>query len=116
MAKRGAPFKNTNAARAPKFRAAIHAILSQLDDEAGVPDGTTHREIMRGYVLEAKEDSETRRDYIDRYYGKPKQELDVTAEITDRRVEELTDEELLAIVTAGRERDPDEAEGASGTH
>jgi len=111
----GAPKGNTNAAsrRHQNFRSAVNAMLSTMDDEAGVPDGTTHREILRGYIIEAKTDRETRKDYLDRFYGKPAQSIDVNATLNDRRVEDLSDDELVAIVIASRDGTADEAPGAA---
>lgn len=111
--KKGAPYRNQNASKGAKLESVLNAILSEMDDEAGLPDGSTNKTILKAYIEDAKTNAQGRIDYINRRYGKPRESIDVTADITDRRVEELSDEELLAIVLASRAGDPDEAAGAT---
>lgn len=71
----GAPVGNNNAARGNQLRSKIRAILSKLDDQAGKYDGYTEEELLTAYVREASTNSEIRRDFLDRMYGKPAQAI-----------------------------------------
>lgn len=69
----GAPAGNSNAARGSQLRAKLRAILSKLDDAAGKYDGYTEEQLLIAYMVEAATNPDTRKDYLDRMYGKPAQ-------------------------------------------
>lgn len=73
----GAPAGNTNASRGALIRAEIKDALERRDRRAGKLEGYSLRELFDVYVSDAFEDKETRKDLLDRMYGKPKQAVDL---------------------------------------
>lgn len=74
----GAPAGNKNASRARKFRDYIAGILDEMDEARDPPaPGATMDAIVHGYIQDAMTDPEIRKDFLDRMFGKPKQEVDI---------------------------------------
>jgi hypothetical protein len=73
----GAPVGNNNAGKAAKFREYIKGILDEMDEAMDPPKpGATLDAIVHGYIRDAATDPEIRKDFLDRMFGKPKQEID----------------------------------------
>lgn len=105
--RRGGQPGNRNAAKGQRIQSAIEVALAAVDDERGLPDGSTHWDIIKAWVRDALVNPQVRESYLDRRYGKPTQTVDVSTD-GERRAEELSDEELIAIVVAGRSGDSEE--------
>lgn len=91
MAKRGAQPGNNNGAKPHRLSAMLRARLEERKDEENLMN------VLLEKALEG--DMQAIKEVFDRIDGKAKQSIDVEATIT-KRLDELSDEELIAIATA----------------
>jgi hypothetical protein len=100
----GAPKGNRNHHRGLKLRSACLMALRRYSrhGEEPIKEGEALGAIFKKLIVMALDgDVIAAREIFDRGFGKPLQSVDVTQTIK-RSVEDLTDEELLAIARSGR--------------
>lgn len=77
----GAPLGNKNASKAHLIRNQIKAALDRRDAKLGLEEDATIRYIFDAYVEEVVNGvTDTRKDFMDRLYGKPKQQMELSGD------------------------------------
>lgn len=108
----GAPKGNKNAAKERRWAGAIRRALAEYESPK-VTRGEALVQIARNLVKSAVEESDwgAITEIGNRLDGKPAQSIDLSADMTVRNVDELSDSELAAIAAGSSTGAADAADG-----